>query len=78
MNPNLNLDSTDYGCEIRLVGVFHNRNPSNLDSSDQWIRLFCDLNLNLDYQSNNINKAYFTTKNLHNPSNLDSDLDSLD
>ena len=39
-----NLDSTDYGCEIRLiVGVFHNRNPSNLDSSDQRIRLFCDL-----------------------------------
>ena len=33
------------------VGVFHNRNPSNLDSSDQRIRLFCDLNLNLDYES---------------------------
>ena len=34
-----------------ILGVFHNRNPSNLDSSDQWIRLFCDLNLNLDYES---------------------------
>ena len=33
------------------VGVFHNRNPSNLDSSDQQIRLCCDLNLNLDYES---------------------------
>ena len=33
------------------VGIFHNRNPSNLDSSDQRIRLFCDLNLNLDYES---------------------------
>ena len=33
------------------IGVFHNRNPSNLDSSDQWIHLFCDLNLNLDYES---------------------------
>ena len=33
------------------LGVFHNRNPSNLDSSDQRIRLFCDLNLNLDYES---------------------------
>ena len=35
----------------KIVGVFHNRNPSNLDSSDQRIRLFCDLNLNLDYES---------------------------
>ena len=34
-----------------LVGVFHNRNPSNLDSSDQRICLFCDLNLNLDYEA---------------------------
>ena len=34
-----------------MVGVFHNRNPSNLDSSDQRIHLFCDLNLNLDYES---------------------------
>ena len=33
------------------LGVFHNRNLSNLDSSDQRIRLFCDLNLNLDYES---------------------------
>ena len=33
------------------LGIFHNRNPSNLDSSDQRIRLFCDLNLNLDYES---------------------------
>ena len=33
----------------RPVDVFHNRNPSNLDSSDQRIRLFCDLNL--DYES---------------------------
>ena len=41
------------GCEIRLlyvVGAFHNRDPSNLDSSDQQIRLYCDLNLNLDYE----------------------------
>ena len=36
---------------ITPVGVFHNRNPSNLDSSDQQIRLFCDWNLNLDYES---------------------------
>ena len=36
---------------LEAVGVFHNRNPSNLDSSDQRIRLFCDLNLNLDYES---------------------------
>ena len=34
-----------------IVDVFHNHNPSNLDSSDQRIRLFCDLNLNLDYES---------------------------
>ena len=33
------------------LGVFHNRNPSNLDSSDQRIRLCYDLNLNLDYES---------------------------
>ena len=33
------------------LGVFHNRNPSNLDSSDQRILLCCDLNLNLDYES---------------------------
>ena len=33
------------------VGVFHNHNPSNLDSSDQQIRLCCDLNLNLDFES---------------------------
>ena len=33
------------------LGVFHNHNASNLDSSDQRIRLFCDLNLNLDYES---------------------------
>ena len=33
------------------VGVFHNRTPSNLDSSDQQIRLCCDSNLNPDYES---------------------------
>ena len=33
------------------VGVFHNHNPSNLDLSDQRIRLCCDLNLNPDYES---------------------------
>ena len=33
------------------LGIFHNRNPLNLDSSDQQIRLCCDLNLNLDYES---------------------------
>ena len=33
------------------LGIFRNRNPSNLDSSDQRICLFCDLNLNLDYES---------------------------
>ena len=33
------------------LGVFYNRNPSNLDSSDQQIHLCCDLNLNLDYES---------------------------
>ena len=37
--------------QTRVLGVFHNRNPSNLDSSDQRIRLFCHLNLNLDYES---------------------------
>ena len=36
---------------LHSVGVFHNRNPSNLDSSDQRIRLFCGVNLNLDYES---------------------------
>ena len=35
----------------KSLGVFHNRNLSNLDSSDQQIRLCCDLNLNLDYES---------------------------
>ena len=40
--------ATQYGHSV--LGVFHNRNPSNLDSSDQRIRLFCDLNLNLDYE----------------------------
>ena len=34
-----------------MLGVFHNHNPSNLDSSDQQIRLCCDLNLNPDYES---------------------------
>ena len=29
-------------CRV-AVGIFHNRNPSNLDSSDQQIRLCCDL-----------------------------------
>ena len=38
-------------CIIFPVGVFHNRNQSNLDSSDQQIRLCCDLNLNPDYKS---------------------------
>ena len=33
------------------LGVFHNHNPSNLDLSDQQIRLCCDLNLNPDYES---------------------------
>ena len=33
------------------LGVFHNHNPLNLDSSDQQIRLSCDLNLNQDYES---------------------------
>ena len=33
------------------LGIFHNHNPSNLDLSDQRIGLFCDLNLNLDYES---------------------------
>ena len=36
---------------LNPVGVFHNRNLSNLDLSDQQIRLCCDLNLNLDYES---------------------------
>ena len=27
------------------LGIFHNRNPLNLDSSDQQIRLCCGLNL---------------------------------
>ena len=36
---------------VLTVFLFHNRNPLNLDSSDQRIRLFCDLNLNLDYES---------------------------
>ena len=31
--------------------IFHNHNPSNLDYSDQQIRLLCDLNLNPDYES---------------------------
>ena len=39
------------GLSAHSVGLFHNRNPSNLDSSDQQIRLCCDLNLNLDYES---------------------------
>ena len=39
------------GKNSALIGVFHNHNPSNLDSSDQQIRLCCDLNLNLDYES---------------------------
>ena len=34
-----------------MIGVFHNSNPLNLDSSDQQIRVCCDLNLNLDYES---------------------------
>ena len=33
-----------------LLGVFHNHNLSNLDSSDQQIHLCCDLNLNPDYE----------------------------
>ena len=52
-----NLDQFT-GCEVMFTAsknaalvVFHNRNPSNLDSSDQQIRLCCDLNLNLDYES---------------------------
>ena len=36
---------------LNPVGVFHNHNPSNLGSSDQQIRLCCDLNLNPDYES---------------------------
>ena len=36
---------------MQTVGVFHNHNPSNLDSSDQQIRLCWDLNLNPDYES---------------------------
>ena len=51
-NPsNLNPDSDSSHNTSESVDVFHNRNPSNLDSSDQRIRLFCDLNLNLDYES---------------------------
>ena len=35
-----------------ILGVFHNHNPSNLDSSDQQIRLlWCDLNPIPDYES---------------------------
>ena len=34
-----------------LVGIFHNHNPLNLDSSDQQIHVWCDLNVNLDYES---------------------------
>ena len=43
------LNSYSYSCGRKAptnrnpIGVFHNRNPSNLDSSDQRIRLFCDL-----------------------------------
>ena len=44
--PFLNTKQGQY-----TLDVFHNRNPSNLDSSDQQIRLCCDLNLNLDYES---------------------------
>ena len=36
---------------LMTVGVFHNHNPSNLDSSNQQIHLCWDLNLNLDYES---------------------------
>ena len=36
---------------IKTLGVFHNHNPWYLDLSDQQIRLRCDLNLNLDYES---------------------------
>ena len=36
---------------VWTIGVFHNHNPSNLDSSDQQICLCCDLNLNPDYES---------------------------
>ena len=53
--PHINTKSIQVFCfnliPHTIVGVFHNRNPSNLDSSDQRIRLFCDLNLNLDYES---------------------------
>ena len=35
-----------YMCDA--IGVFYNRNSSNLDSSDQQIRLCCGLNLNPD------------------------------
>ena len=35
----------------QAVAVFYNHNPSNLDLSDQRIRLRCDLNLNSDYES---------------------------
>ena len=44
------IDHTPFSWTVS-VGVFHNHNPSNLDSSDQQIRLCCDLNLNLDYES---------------------------
>ena len=41
------------------VGVFHNHNPSNLDSSDQQIHLCCDLKLNLDYESDSLDYPKF-------------------
>ena len=33
------------------LGVFHNHNLSNLDSTDSQIHLLCDKNLNPDYES---------------------------
>ena len=45
------VNLSDVLWHVNSVGVFHNHNPSNLDSSDQRICLFCDLNLNLDYES---------------------------
>ena len=52
MEPQAQNYPLDSSALYHTVCIFHNRNPSNLDSSDQQIRLCCDLNLNLDYESN--------------------------
>ena len=65
------MSSTKHRAVSHLVyklGVFHNHNLSNLDLSDQQIRLCCDLNLNLDYESadQRIQIAWITHTSLKN------------